>query len=123
MGKWAEFHFDRCWPYIEAAIERMKEPYGRDFVWGRIKDGSAQLWPGDNSVVVTEIENNPDGTKEIYGWIAGGEWDELNKIQNIAAEWGKLQGCTTAKTVQRPGFLRKPFDGFRLKAVIMEKEL
>lgn len=121
---WLQQEFDRCWPMIERAVRKMHEPYGRDYVWGRVLDGTAQLFPGSASVVVTEINTRMDGSKVINGWLAAGDRTEIeNVLLPIAENYGRQQGCSESHCIQRPGFMKKPLPGYRLAAVVMRKEL
>lgn len=121
---WLREQFDRCWPYLCSAITRMKEPYGRDYIERRIfEDKDAQLWPGVDSAILTEIETRQDGSKVLVGWLAGGNRQEIESSTPAIEAWGKRMGCTLSRLIQRKGFARKPMQGYRLTAVIMEKDL
>lgn len=121
--EWLSQQFDRCWPYLHAAIVKMNERYGRDFVEQQVMNGEAQLWPGSDCAIVTRIECHQDGTKELFGWLAGGNRREIESIQPKIEAWAKRSGCTRVRTIQRLGFMRKPLHGYRPTAVIMEKEI
>lgn len=121
--QWFAGQFDRCWPWIESAIRKMREPYGRDYVWSRIQDGTAQIWPGQECVIVTEIDTQQDGSKVVNGWIAAGNRHEIEHITTTIEAWAKRIGCVRSRLVQRPGFMKRPMPGYRLRAVVMEKEL
>jgi hypothetical protein len=121
--EWLEQQFDRCWPFLVRAVRKMKEPYGREYVWERIAAGTAQLWPGNNCAVVTSIEVRVDGSKIIEGWLAAGDRAEIEEITEWAEAFGKREGCFKARLIQRPGFKAKPLSGYRLAAVVMEKVL
>jgi len=108
---------------IERAVKKMHEPYGRNYVWGRVADGTAQLFPGSESAVITEISERVDGSKVVHTWLAGGEFDEVVSLAAIAEVAGKKAGCIAATFTGRPGFMSKIPDGYKLAAVVMRKEL
>lgn len=116
--------FNRCWPFLEPALIKMNEGYGKDFVWAKVAHGECQLWPGQNAAVISEIEVYPDGLKVINGWLAGGDFEEIKLLTKQAEEFGRRHGCQKARAIQRMGFLRKPYDpAYKPLAVIVEKEL
>lgn len=121
---WLRPEFDRCWPWLEKAALRLDEGCRHEYVWGRIEDGSAQLWPGKTAAMVTEIVTQQDGGKVIVCWLAGGDMEEIKKLKVQAEQFGRQRNCFKSRITARPGFARRPpDDDYKLVAVIMEKEL
>jgi hypothetical protein len=121
---WVEREFDRCWPWLEAAIRKQRETYGRDFVWGQMANKKAQIWSSPKAVIMTETARQQNGELILVGWLMGGDFEELKRLESVACSWGKSVGCTKAQNIQRPGLLKRPIgNGYRLKAVIVEKDL
>ena len=122
--EWLREQFERCWPYIYAAISKMNEPYGREYLEKRIfEDHDAQFWPGMDCGIVTEIEVRQDGSKVLVGWLAGGSGIEIESMTPRIEAWGKSEGCVLSRLIQRPAYSRRPKPGYRMTAVVMEKEL
>lgn len=121
---WLRSELDRCWHWIYAAIKKTDQGYGREYLEKRLfVDRDSQLWPNANSAIVTQIDIEQDGSKTLIGWLAGGDRWEIEDATPRINAWAKRQGCVRSRLIQRPGFAKKPIPGYRLKAVIFEKEL
>jgi len=110
-----------CYPHLEKAIEMMHGLHDGRTVLDSILDGKADLWPGEKSAIVTEIITYPLG-KCLHFWLAGGDLDELMKMEPGIAEWGKRQGCVASSISGRRGWVRK-LDGYREAASVMYRRL
>lgn len=124
-AEWIDFQFDRCWPWIDGAIRKTRQPYGRDYVRDQIATGMAQLWPSTNAVLVTQVKTAPNADKYLLLWLAGGNRKEMDELALMAEAWGKRAGCSKARSELRPGFNRegKRPAGYRPVSVVMEKDL
>jgi len=69
----------------------------------RLRAGSAQLWLGERSAMVTEIVGPP---REIHVWLAGGDLQELVSFTAGIAAFGRSMGCVTATLEGRRGWAR-----------------
>jgi len=114
-------------PYAEdlqKALDLGGEAYTIQDIEDMIATGKAQMWPGETSVIVTEIILYPRA-KHLHLFLAGGNLDELESMLPEIIEWGKTQGCDRVSLSGRRGwersFLREM--GFKPTLVIMEKEL
>ena len=114
-------------PYAEdlqKALDLGGEAYTIQDIEDMIATGKAQMWPGETSVIVTEIIQYPRA-KHLHLFLAGGNLDELESMLPEIIEWGKTQGCNRVSLSGRRGwersFLREM--GFKPTLVIMEKEL
>lgn len=90
-----------------------------------ITDGRAQLWEGPRSVVVTEVDHQPQGDTLVV-FLAAGKDVEIAAMHDTIAEWAKGRGCVKARFVGRKGwsrsFLRQT--GWRdTGLVIMERDI
>jgi hypothetical protein len=121
--EWVHQELDRTWPHLRAAIAKMKQLYGREYVEQKLMNDEAQLWPGIDSAILTQIEVHPDGTKELFYWLAGGNRQEINTLQVKIEAWARDCGCTQARSINRIGSMKVPFNGFSVSAVVMKKEL
>ncbi len=114
-------------PYAEdlqKALDLGGEAYTIQDIEDMIATGKAQMWPGETSVIVTEIILYPRA-KHLHLFLAGGNLDELESMLPEIIEWGKTQGCNRVSLSGRRGwersFLREM--GFKSTLVVMEKEL
>lgn len=114
-------------PYAEdlqKALDLGGEAYTIQDIEDMIATGKAQMWPGETSIIITEIINYPRA-KHLHLFLAGGNLDELESMLPEIIEWGKTQNCDRVSLSGRRGwersFLREM--GFKPTLVIMEKEL
>ncbi len=109
---------------IEAALEYTGGTHTWEDIIKGCVDGTFQLWPGENTVVITELLNTPR-RRNLHIFLAGGTLEELESMQPKVIEWGKRMGCTTATIAGRPGwertFLRHT--GWEKRYVVFGKEL
>jgi hypothetical protein len=83
-----------------------------------------QLWPGDSSVVVTEVIVYPQ-LRDLHFFLAGGNLDELKQIHQIIENWGRSVGCTRVTLAGRRGWERTFLKdkGYEPQWFILSKEL
>lgn len=70
-----------------------------------VHEGRFQMWTGEHSVMVTEVEQYPKG-KVLHFFLAGGTMDELSVMFPFVRQWGKDQGCVKATLTGRKGWAR-----------------
>lgn len=96
----------RCRPWIEAALARQPLHSFAD-VEAALAEGRAQLFPGERSVIVTAIEDYPNGERVIDTWLAGGDGEEIAETMRPKVEaWAESQGCTLVTVSGRKGWER-----------------
>ena len=99
--------------------------YTLEDIRAEIEQGTMQFWPGQHSVVVTEILQRPR-TKVLYFFLAAGDMDEVKRLYHVILEWGRAQGCTRASFAGRYGwgrtFLTRE-EGWTSQLALYEKEL
>ena len=109
---------------LQKALALGGEAYTLQDIEDMIATGKAQMWPGETSVIVTEIILYPRA-KHLHLFLAGGNLDELESMLPEIIEWGKTQGCSRVSLSGRRGwersFLREM--GFQPTLVVMEKEI
>src|SRR4051812_25934747 len=115
---------ERCRPHIEAALEYAGGTHLPGDVIRSVLSGQLQLWPGEKSAIVTEIEHYPQ-TKNCHLFLAGGDIGELQKMLVDVERWAAAQGCSRITLAGRKGWLRSFLvdDGYQAKFVGMAKEL
>lgn len=97
--------FIRLEPHIENALEYSGGTHSvRDVIKG-IKEGQYQFWPGEDSVVITEIVDHPQA-RHCYYFLAGGNLVELEEMAEEIEAWAKKQGCTRIGLTGRKGWSR-----------------
>ena len=109
---------------VESALEYSGGTHTFDDVAQAVTENRFQVWPGVNSVVVTEIIVYPQ-LKNLHYFLAGGDLDELKLMRPYIERWGKSLGCTRVTLAGRQGwaktFLRD--EGYEPKWFILSKEL
>lgn len=110
--------------HVEAALEYSGGTHGIEDIAEGLKKGRFQLWPADDSVVVTEIIVYPR-LKNLHFFLAGGDLDELRLMRPLIEQWGKSMGCTRVSLAGREGwsktFLRD--EGYKPKWFVLSKDL
>jgi hypothetical protein len=109
---------------VESALEYSEGTHTFDDIAEGVASNRFQVWPGANSVVVTEIIVYPQ-IKNLHYFLAGGDLDELKLMRPYIERWGKSLGCTRVTLAGRKGwaktFLRD--EGYEPKWFILSKSL
>ncbi len=116
---WLRSEFERCAPWIQAALDRDIGTHEFPDVWELIESGKAQLWPSAKSAVVTALEYFPRKTVLRY-WLCGGDLDDCLSLQEMIETWAKSAGATDVIIGGRKGWLKK-LPGFQITSVFMTK--
>jgi len=70
-----------------------------------VGEGRYQMWPGQDSIIITEIVNFPK--KRVCNFfLAGGSLEELEPMVPMIEAWAKEQGCNAISLVGRKGWTR-----------------
>lgn len=112
---------DRVWPWLEKAIERSGGTHHKEHLLARIFAGKAQLWTEEDGACVTTIEKYDTGLLEVYGWLAGGELEAVQRIVARIEKWAKANGINRARIEGRRGWV-KALPGYRELATVICKE-
>lgn len=120
---WA-IEFRRLQDHVEAALEYSQGTHTAEDVLEQISTGELQLWPGKDSVVITQIITFPR-KKVLHIFLAGGNQKELKEMDPYVVQWAKDQGCTALTFTGRLGWARSEMRdiGFELTHVMMSKEI
>lgn len=116
--------FIRLEPQIIAALEYSQGTHNVDDVLQQIATGELQLWPGKDSVLITQIITYPR-KRALHIFLAGGNQRELKEMNDPVVQWAKAQGCTTITLTGRLGWSRSEIReiGFETTHVMMSKEI
>jgi hypothetical protein len=119
-----EEEFERLRHHVAAALEYSGGTHKLEDIAEGIRWGQFQLWPGKNSVVVTEIIVYPQ-LKDLHYFLAGGDLDELRLMRPIIESWGKEIGCSRVSLAGRKGWERTFLkgEGYEPKWFILCKDL
>jgi hypothetical protein len=116
-------HFDRCWPWLEAALKVAGNTHGKEDLWAGIERGEYAFWPGHRSAIVTEFYTSPRA-KVVNFWLCGGDLKELLVMWPHIEAWAKDNGCVAAIGAGRAawGRVMRRF-GYRPVHTTFEREL
>lgn len=121
--QWAIDQFERCTPFIQRAVDRTDGLFHIDHVRVDIMNGHAQLFPAPNAALVTRIEIYPTGIKACNEWLAGGDMDELLKLEPEVAAWARDEiGCDRIYLAGRRGWERILKD-YKASHTVLRKDL
>ena len=98
--------FERCKPYIEAALEYTGGTHDIIDIYEGLYKGTMQLWPAEKSCLVTEIINYPK-MKCLNIFLGGGDLTEIMSMHEDVILWAKDQGCSALNMTGRFGW-KKP---------------
>ena len=112
---------ERLAHHIEAALAYSGDTHSLLHVVDAIKDGSAQFFPLENSVIVTEIIDYPQ-MSVCRIWLAGGEMEELLKAEKKIVEWARGLGCSGMEIIGRKGWERQ-LSEYKASSVVLTKEI
>jgi len=90
---------------IEAALAYEGHAQTFEDVADGVAKGEAQAWFGPQSVVVTQIDEQPR-RRILHFFLAGGDMHELEAMTPGILRWGEEQGCTVARLIGRKGWTR-----------------
>lgn len=113
--------YERCWPWLAAALEHGGNTHGKEDLWHAIESGGAQLHPLRNGAIVTTIQTHPSGMKDANGWLAGGNLDEILTVIPLLEEWLRSEGCARVTLTGRKGWMRR-LPSYRNTGLILVKD-
>ena len=110
--------FDRCWPWLEAAIDVYSFRHGgkvwpthrKEHILAGIHNGKFFFWPGKKCAILTTINISPTGLKTHTTWATGGvpneSLEEIKAMTVVIEDWGRNQGCHRQAGHGRAGWAR-----------------
>lgn len=123
MPMWAE-KFKECEKFISDALEYCNGTHDLQDVADQIYRGELQLWPANETALVSQIITYPK-RKAIHIFLAGGNIDELINMEESVFTWAKMQGCDLLTFSGRLGWSRSKLKtrGYKVDHMMMVKEL
>lgn len=109
-----------CHPFIEAALKHAHNSHKMSDVFKAIVEGDAQFWAAKDAGLVTEIISYPQ-RRTLRFWLAGGNLETLQELEESAIEWSKAWGCVACEIIGRRGWVRA-LDGYHEAATVGVKE-
>jgi hypothetical protein len=101
-----EEEWERCSPWIEAALEYSCGTHWLEDVKREVMDPDTltTFWPGKRSAIVTELIRHPRRT-QLHFWLCGGDLDEvINEMRPEIEAWGIALGATAITITGRMGW-------------------
>lgn len=117
---WKE-EFERLKPQIEAALSYNAGTQTLQQVYDAIENGNMQLWPLQNSVLVTEVVKMPNNTL-INIVLGGGDLDEIKIGVAFVEQMAKDIGAGGITIIGRKGW-KKIFPEYREQFTVLLKEI
>jgi hypothetical protein len=114
--------FERCWPWIAAAMERFGHTHEKEQLLELIQKNAAQLHPYPHSGLMTYIHNHPSGLRDGILWLAGGNLNELVRAKPLVEQWFKSEGCNRSCINGRRGW-SKVFPDYKELGIALVKDL
>lgn len=106
MSETFEAAWERCSPWLQAALERAPPAFTLDDVKAEVLAREARFWAGRNAAMVTKVTEMPR-LKVLNFWLAGGELAELRDELAPAGEaYGRELGCDVVAVAGREGWSR-----------------
>lgn len=97
--------WDQAAALIQQALD-YQDTHSLIDVYNSLQSGSAQLWCGDHSVIVTELVDYPR-KRACRIWLAAGNRAELiNKMLPDIETWAAAERCKSIEIVGRRGWAR-----------------
>lgn len=130
--EWLENHrveFDRCWPWLDAAIARFGRTHEKEHLWQELMTRRAYFFSEPRCAAVVRVSVWPTGLKELQVWLVGGNMGAIKQeLYPRIEEWGRKIGCHRMIAYGRKGWLRV-LDGWfnlgttRVKSLLVKQSL
>ena len=111
-------------PELEEALEHAGDTHTPQDVAEMVLRGDAQLWVEGDGLIITEVEEYPNGPV-LNIWLAAGDMDDVLSLLPQVYGFGRWRECKTVTTLGRKGWKRVlAEDGWEdTELVYLEREL
>jgi hypothetical protein len=113
--------FQRSWPHLKKALRLTGGTHTKRDIFDGVAVGDFQLWPGRRSAALTEVIKYPQ-MRAVRIFLAGGQLDELKKVERNITAWAKEIDATRIEIAGRRGWLRS-LDDYQETCTWMHKEI
>ena len=97
--------FSRLERHVQAALDHGGNTHTVQDIAAGVATGKYQMWPGPDSIIITEIVDFP--RKRICNYfLAGGKLEELKPLVPVIEEWAKERGCDGITLIGRGGWTK-----------------
>jgi hypothetical protein len=117
--------FERCGPWLEAALERGTGTHTIEDVFAGVSSGEMQLLYNDTAAMITTIHYLPRATN-VHIFLTGGDMAGAKSLLHSLEEASKkIEGKVNISLQGRPGWLKSFLvdEGYESLNVVMTKEL
>jgi hypothetical protein len=119
----AREEWQRCRPWIEAALAYTGGTHGIEDIEREIRSGRMALIPRERSAFVVELIDYPR-LRALHIFLAGGDLSELKAFDPHLDEIARSLGCSRVTIAGRTGFARALKDlGYQEKWTVLAKEI
>jgi hypothetical protein len=113
--------FNKSWPHLKKALRYTGGTHTKRDIFDGVASGDFQIWPGHRSAALTEVIKYPQ-KRAVRVFLAGGQLDELKKVEARICAWAREIGATRVEIAGRRGWLRS-LDDYEESCTWMHKEL
>lgn len=123
MPEWAE-KFKDYEKYVTDALEYCNGTHDLQDVADQIAAGDLQFWPANETVLITQLIQYPK-RKSIHIFLAGGNIDEIVRMEEDVFAWARENGCDLLTFCGRLGWGRSELKnrGYKVDHYMMSKDL
>ena len=113
-----------CRPFVEPALKYAGDTHTWDDIANGVLNNRFQLWPAEDSAIVTEVIVYPQ-LKDLHFFLVGGNMDTLKRMRPAIEKWGAENGCTRVSCAGRKGWARSFLkdEGYKETWVVLSKDL
>lgn len=128
MTTFADFEreWTRCEPWLQAALDTARDDRTLDDIFYAVCVDEMQFWPGEDSAVVTQLLDHPNGRRECNVLLAGGSLATLQKMLVEIERFARANTATVMTVLGRKGWERSFLTrdaGYRPVATFYRKDL
>jgi len=102
-----DFHKEvlRVRPFLEPALNYSGNTHDYVHIVNGVLSGALQLWPTENSALITEFHNFPN-KRMLHIFLAGGDLSEIKSLHDEVVNFAKAAGCNGLTLTGRAGWVK-----------------
>lgn len=118
--------WDRCSQWLQSALDFADDGRTLDSIFYDVNVGDMQFWPGEDSAMVTQLLDQPNGTRECNVLLGGGTLETLERMLHAVEDFALQNGASAMTVIGRRGW-EKSFltrdSGYKAVATVYRKDL